>query len=355
MIRRLYVHNFRCLENFELKLDGMPSVLLIGKNGSGKTAVGLALEMLQKIGRGTSQVEDLAGPKDFSRGRSDVPMRFEVEAILGPKVYVYSIAFELPREGRRLLVFDERLEVDGEPVYKREGAQVNLVMRHIKSAMVRDAGQGAFPIDQSLVALPVIQQSVGKNDPLGVLRQWLARAVILRPIPGLIRGDAKGKSQEPDSRVINFGAWFLGTLDLAPAAYSKISEYLKQIMPDFHDIRRPSGVGNLVVRFSNERGNMEIPFADLSDGEKCFMICALVLAANEAYGPLLCFWDEPDNHLALDEVQHFIVALRRAFQIGGGQFDLPIRIIPRRFAVFPTTTHSFSRGAIILNPPCCAD
>jgi len=65
---------------------------------------------------------------------------------------------------------------------------------------------------------------------------------------------------------------------------------------------------------------MEVPFADLSDGEKCFMICALVLAANEVYGPLVCFWDEPDNYLALGEVQQFVVALRRAFQIGGGQF-----------------------------------
>jgi AAA15 family ATPase/GTPase len=41
MIRRLYIHNFRCL--------GHSSVLLIGKNGSGKTTVSLALEILQKI------------------------------------------------------------------------------------------------------------------------------------------------------------------------------------------------------------------------------------------------------------------------------------------------------------------
>jgi ABC-type uncharacterized transport system ATPase subunit len=49
------------------------------------------------------------------------------------------------------------------------------------------------------------------------------------------------------------------------------------------------------------------------------MICALVLAANHAYGPLFCFWDEPDNYLAIDEVGHFVIALRKAFQ-NGGQF-----------------------------------
>jgi len=66
-------------------------------------------------------------------------------------------------------------------------------------------------------------------------------------------------------------------------------------------------------------GSFNLPFGELSDGEKCYMICALVLAANDAYGPLLCFWDEPDAHLALSEVGHFVLALRQAFS-SGGQF-----------------------------------
>jgi len=57
----------------------------------------------------------------------------------------------------------------------------------------------------------------------------------------------------------------------------------------------------------------------LSDGEKCFVVCALVLASNSAYGPLFCFWDEPDNFLSLDEVGQFIMAIRRDFQ-SRGQF-----------------------------------
>ena len=79
MIRRLYVHNFRCLENFELRLANQPSVLLIGNNGSGKTTVRLALEVLQKLARGTNRVGALVKPKDFFLGRTDAPMRFEID------------------------------------------------------------------------------------------------------------------------------------------------------------------------------------------------------------------------------------------------------------------------------------
>ncbi len=62
-----------------------------------------------------------------------------------------------------------------------------------------------------------------------------------------------------------------------------------------------------------------MPYEALSDGEKCLLICALVLAANKAKGPVVCWWDEPDNYLAVSEVGHFVMALRRGFK-DGGQF-----------------------------------
>jgi len=55
MLQRLYVHNFRCLENFELNVKEMPSILLIGKNGVGKTTVSFALEILRDIGRAKTE------------------------------------------------------------------------------------------------------------------------------------------------------------------------------------------------------------------------------------------------------------------------------------------------------------
>ena len=70
---------------------------------------------------------------------------------------------------------------------------------------------------------------------------------------------------------------------------------------------------SLKIIFSGERRELDINFSDLSDGEKCFFLIGTVLAANKYYGPLLCFWDEPDNYLYLSEVQHNIMALRRGF------------------------------------------
>jgi Predicted ATPase len=131
MLQRLYVHNFRCLENFELPIKGMPSALLIGKNGAGKSTTASALEVLQKICRGINRMRDLEklnliSSKDFARGRSDVPIRFEIEVLLQDKLYKYVLALDLPEKFRELRVFEEQLLVAGDPIYSRKEAQVTL-------------------------------------------------------------------------------------------------------------------------------------------------------------------------------------------------------------------------------------
>jgi predicted ATPase len=314
VIRRLYVNNYRCLQNFDLPISGKPSALLIGKNGAGKTTVGFALEILQKIARGTNRVGELVKPKDFTRGLTDVPMRFEIEVALESKIYGYTVVFELPAGFKELRIQEEKLLVGGKPVYTRNVAQVHLA----KWGQDKDA---SFVIDWHLVALPIIQQQ-SPNDPLSVFKRWLAQMLVLRPVPSLIRGESEQETLSPNRQLTNLGAWFTGMLALAPSAYTKIDDYLKLVMPDLKDIRNPligADSRSMVFQFVSEEGSITVPFEDLSDGEKCFVVCALVLSANSTYGPLFCFWDEPDNYLSLEEVGHFVLALRRAFQ-SGGQF-----------------------------------
>jgi predicted ATPase len=287
-------------------------VLLIGKNGAGKTTAGLALKTLQRIARGTNRLKELIEPKDLTWGRRDVPVRFVLEVELDSRVYEYTLALDLLENFKELRVREEKLSVDGQFVYNRESAQVSL-------ARVNQDDAAQFRIDWHLVALPIVQES-SEQDPLSIFKRWLANMLILRPMPALIGGDSNEETLQPNIQVTNFGAWFSGILAFAPSAYSKIDQYLKQVMPDFRDLKNPT-VGtdsrSITVQFSNDLGSVSLPLEDLSDGEKCFMICSLVLAANEAYGPLVCFWDEPDNYLALSEVGHFILALRSTFKSGG--------------------------------------
>ena len=309
MLQRLYVHNFRCLENFELPIKGMPSALLIGKNGAGKSTTSVVLQVFQSIGRGINRVRDLVNVKDFARGRSDVPIRFEIEVLLNEKLYKYVLAFELPEKFKDLRVFEEQLLVGGDPIYSRKEAQVTLY----KTSQNREA---QFLVDWHLVALPVIQEQ-SETDPLRIFKTWLARTIILAPIPSLMTGDSNGETLEPKRDGSNFGEWVSGLLSRYPAAYTQVYKYLQEVMPDFQDFLNEQ-IGkdskSMIVRFEANNANLSVDFKDLSDGEKCFFVCAVVLAANKSYGPLFCFWDEPDNYISLSEVGDFVMSLRRLFQ-----------------------------------------
>ena len=149
MLQRLYVHNYRCLENFELILKDHSSALLIGKNGVGKSTIANVLELFQQIGRGVNRMRELLCFNDFARGRSNVPMRFELEVLLDGKIYSYMLAFDFPEKFKELRVLEELFIVAGEAIYSRNGAQVTI---H-KSAQGRDA---QFSVDWHLIALPLI-------------------------------------------------------------------------------------------------------------------------------------------------------------------------------------------------------
>ena len=305
MLQRLYVNNFRCLENFELNLKDLPSALLIGKNGTGKSTIAAALMLLQRVGRGINKVGDLIQPKDFAQGRSNVPIRFELEVLLNNKLFKYVLALELPPKFRELRIHEEQLTIADQPVYSRQGAIVSLA----------DSKKTSFPVDGHMVALHIIQDQT-QDGPAQQFKTWLAQMMILAPIPSLMSAESSGKETlEPERDCSNFSDWFSSVLRQYPAAYSTMADLLKQIMPDFHSIKNTSfgkEAKSIVVKFSGNGGSIELSFDDLSDGEKCFFLCAIVLAANEYYGPLFCFWDEPDNYLALSEVGHFIMDLRRA-------------------------------------------
>ena len=57
MLKQIYIHNYKCLVGLELELK--ETVLLLGDNGSGKTAVLDALSGLRELLSGAVRITDL--------------------------------------------------------------------------------------------------------------------------------------------------------------------------------------------------------------------------------------------------------------------------------------------------------
>jgi ABC-type cobalamin/Fe3+-siderophores transport system ATPase subunit len=303
MIERLYVHNFRCLENFTLDLAGHSSALLIGKNGSGKSTVLRCLEVFQSICRGSSRVGKLILPSDFTQFRTDQPIRFHVDLVLAGKRFKYGISFDWPPEFREARILDESLSVDGSAIFTRHQGQVQLL------------GGSTFGLDWHVFALPVINERPGERA-IRDIKTFFATIILIAPIPANMTGFSEEPSMELQLDAANFGSCLRHLLGQKPAAYSVFDSYIKTVIPDFSSIenveRGESGT-KLMVKFEqqNPQRSLSVEFKALSDGEKCFFLSAYIIASNMVGSPVVCMWDEPDNHLSLSEVGQFITSLRK--------------------------------------------
>jgi len=311
MLNKLYVHHYRCLQNFEIDLTGLGTALLLGRNGAGKSTVFAAFEILQKIGRGVTQIGDLLTCDDFAFHETTKPIVFELSATLGSGCYVYRLEIELPPGFHSLRVLKESLSVNSQDVFLRKGGKTQL------------DGKAEFTLDWHHVGLPLI--SVRKDDdPVAVFRHWLGAFIYLTPVPSLVSSTSKAENAHLDKQLANLVDWMRYHLALKPALYSQMEIYLKHWMPDFA-LFRLDATGRdereLIFSFKAEK-NIELSIASLSDGEKTYVLTAMLLTVIGSGQPFLCFWDEVDQYISLPELSYFITACRREFEGSEAQAQL---------------------------------
>ncbi|MBX3449005.1 MAG: AAA family ATPase [Planctomycetaceae bacterium] len=299
MIQRLYVHNFRCLENFTFVPGEDSTALLIGRNGSGKSTILNCFRLLQTLCRGSNRVSTLVSAADFAQHRPEHPIRIEVDLVIDENRYAYAIAFEWPPQFHEARILEERLSVDGQSIFSRQHAQVSL------------SGGATFGLDWHVAALPIINHAA-----IPPVRFFFAFSIIVAPIPDLMAGFSEQPSPELSYNGANLASCLKHLLGRKPAAYGIIEGYLKETIPDFSSLEyvdRGESGSQLIVKFEqqNPTRHFATDFIALSSGEKCYFLSAYLLALQTAGYPVFCFWDEPDNHLSLSEVGQFIIALRR--------------------------------------------
>ncbi|GIW79650.1 MAG: hypothetical protein KatS3mg105_1457 [Gemmatales bacterium] len=303
MIERLYVNNFRCLENFSLDLAGRSSALLIGKNGCGKSTVSKALELLQSICRQGARIGKRITPADFTRHQSDRPMRFALEFVVDSSRLEYTFALDWPPGFHEARIVDEKLTADGQVQFTRQQGQVRL------------ADGNEFGLDWHVFALPVIRERQGRSI-LQNVKSFLATMIVVAPDPTQMSGYSREPTTELEYNAANYTSCLRALLDRKPAAYGIFESYIKTVLSDFSSIENvdhgDAGT-QLVVEFKHGDPVCGLPvgFQALSDGEKCFFLSAYIIAANAVGNATVCVWDEPDSHLSLPEVGHFITSLRK--------------------------------------------
>ena len=303
MIRRLFIDNYRCFSNFELKLHDLANTMIVGFNGVGKSTIGEILGLFSSIGWNVTDINNLLpsgllrfGAEKMRRVSSGDPdvITLEIETGDGVHVWIYKLVFRA--KGFSYEIVSEELIYDGEEKLHRS--------------------QKALRVGTIALA------ALGDEDGTGAIQAFveqLRAIIVLRPVPRLMSSELRidGKPLSVDGS--NFASWLMDLLSSESEAYPLFKEYLRCVMPDFREISQissPRDGTRLAVLFKadSESSHVHHDFRMLSDGEKCQFIAAAVIAKNKVSNGCVCFWDEPDNYITTTEVDNLLPALSNRFE-----------------------------------------
>lgn len=307
MLKRLYVDNYRCFVNFRLDLQEL--TLLVGPNGSGKSSVLDLLYGLRQLLSGTAKVTDptVFPTRSLTRWQEHATQVIEVVASVEKDDEVtYRLEIEHERETRRARIAAETLMAASGPLFEFDKGDVQLYRD--------DHSPGAtYSADWTESALARVAPKKDVNHRLIRFLEVIRGASLCALDPK--RFQTESLSEEPVLQVdgSNFASWYRHQSQERQDLMPGVINTLREVLVDFHAIRMEK-VGTdaraFMVDFRNAGKTYDLRLDELSDGQRATIVLyALVRLA----GPRdFLFLDEPDNYLALAEIQPWLMALADA-------------------------------------------
>ena len=301
MITRFYADNFRCLINFELKLD--EANVFLGPNGSGKTSVLNVLSGIQKLLVRGAKIDEAFSARDLSLAQARNEQRFELDVELDGHVYRYVLGIEHDRERRRMRIGEEVLEQDGKPLFAFRNGTAQLYHDDFNSGP-------SYPFDWSQSGVGVLNER-HDNRKLTRFKKEIASFVIASPCPPLFEPETRAEDEFFEPLMQNFVGWYRHAAQENMGSIAKLFTVLGEALPGFDSLNLTESGENsraLKVVFSESAENrppIRYGFDQLSDGQRSLvaLYCLLFLSTSRRTS---LFLDEPDNYLALREVQPWL-------------------------------------------------
>ncbi len=316
MIKRLYVDNFKCLVNFELKLQDL--TLLLGPNGVGKTSVLDVMFALRQLLSGEAKVADRAvfPTQTLTRWQRRDKQVFEVDVQLDNEEMRYRLEVGHERNTRKARIELERLELKGKPLFSFEMGEVHLYRDDCSLGPVFHADWA----ESALARIPARHD----NTKLTRFLDFIRKVVVCGLCPAGFTTESSTEDAVLDRDARNFAAWYWHLLLERQELVHEFTQALQDAIEGFRGIRMEKvGLDTraLMVIFDQFNEQFELRLDEVSDGQRALIVLysLIRLAAGQGYTLLL---DEPDNYVALAEIQPWLIEL--ADRCGG---DVPQAVL----------------------------
>ncbi|MCU0863263.1 MAG: AAA family ATPase [Planctomycetes bacterium] len=299
MLKRLHVDNFRSLVNTTLEPGSLS--LLIGDNGSGKTSLFEVLDLIRQLVVEGAKVGELFPAGTLTRWQPESTQRFQLCIEIAGESFEYGVAVEHTPEQGKVRISEERLTTEGKPLFVAERGRARLY---------RDDHSEGPPLlmDWSRSGIAALEPNP-HNTKLVRFREACGRILLARISPTTMIGRADGEAGQPLPDFSNFAAWYRHLSQEQPERMRDLFDDLKQVIPGFEKLRLvafPDNVRDLRAEIDGSGQRCEYRFTELSDGQRSLVALYTILhCAVHTSGLVLL--DEPDNFVALAELQPWLV------------------------------------------------
>jgi energy-coupling factor transporter ATP-binding protein EcfA2 len=317
MLERLYVDNFRCLVNFECRFGAKH--LILGPNGGGKTTLFQVLATLRDFSVNGVSPDTLFLGTTKTRWQDVSEQTFELDVSGNGGSYTFRLVVDLwggPTFARPRVVKEEVL-FSGKPIFRFAQGEVHLFNDQHEEKV-------RYPFDWFRSALATIMERP-ENTKLTWFKCWLGSLLLIAPDPHQMSPLAENEVRAPLPNLGNFAAWYRH-LRLEAGDHELLCD-LREAIPgfdrmDFSDV----GMGKkfLLTTFSMDHNSDQAPqrysqgFNELSDGQRVLVGLYAVLHFGLRGGRCVLF-DEPDNFIALREIQPWLEKVLDRVEDGMGQ------------------------------------
>jgi len=338
MLKRIYIDNYKSLVNFELELDRL--TILLGENGSGKSTMFEVLRKIQLFIGGVAKVEQLFAYQDRCRWQTSLIQSFEIDfaAANGQGVYKYVLSIEHTIDGERAKVKEEKLSLDGQPLFGFEHGEIQLYNDHFRPGP-------KFPFDWSQSGLATIYARQD-NTKLTQFKEQISKMVIAQIIPSIMSPEASEKGELlPARNLENYVSWYR-TISQDQGLVNRLTQTLRQVLENFDSFRFVPPTGTKVwleaaFSYDGMKNLISYQLDELSDGQRMLIALYTLLEAARSGHYILCL-DEPENFISLPEIQPWLTALYD--MVGDEQFQaILISHHPEAIDLFSSNARWFER------------
>jgi predicted ATPase len=206
-------------------------------------------------------------------------------------------------EGHKARVKSELLSYNEKPLLRFEQGEVHLYRDNHSEGPV-------YPFDWHLSAVSSIFARPD-NKLLTWFKEQVSQIIVVQPIPALMTEISETEFDMPSYHLENFVSWYR-QLSQDQGFAIELNNTLREVLPGF-DVFKFEKSGDqyrFKAHFRNENKNESVcyGFGELSDGQRMLIVLYSLTLAAKMQHYTLCL-DEPENFLALPEIQPWLVQL----------------------------------------------